>query len=411
MIFESVTQVKIGLCFGVDTIPVGRLAKRDHKIYFEYEPFFIDQGLDISPVKCLLKSGVQSFSPFLFEGLPGVFNDSLPDGWGRLLLDRKMRSLGVMLEQISPLDRLFYVGYTGMGALVYEPDHTEEIAGSINLDTLAIHAEQVLAGEATDVLQELLMLNGSSAGTRPKAIIGVHHNRQDIVHGTHQLPADYQPWLVKFPNVNDGLDAGAIEYVYALMAVDAGLEMGETMLFSAQKGAGYFATRRFDRRDDMRLHSHTTCGLLHSDFRMPSLDYEDLIALTMILTKDIREAEKMYRLAVFNVLSHNRDDHAKNFSFFMDRAGEWKFSPAYDLTFSSGPRGEQSTMVMGQGKNPSISDLVKLGLGAKLPKRTIDDILEQTKAALAKWKALASDHGVSQTNIDMITENIAVAYA
>ncbi|NQY82966.1 MAG: type II toxin-antitoxin system HipA family toxin [Alphaproteobacteria bacterium] len=412
MNFESVTQIKVGLCFGEDTVPVARLAKRDHKIYFEYDPSFIDQELGISPVKCPLRPGVQSFDPFLFEGLPGVFNDNLPDGWGRLLLDRKMQSLGVMPDQISPLDRLAYVGHTGMGALVYEPDHTEEIVGeSINLDTLATHAEQVLVGEASDVLQELLMLNGSSAGARPKAMIGVHQNRQDIVHGTHQLPADYQPWLVKFSNVNDGLDAGAIEYVYALMAVDAGLEMEETMLFPAQKGAGYFATRRFDRRDGMRLHSHTACGLLHSDFRTPSLDYEDLIALTMILTKDIREAEKMYRLAVLNVLSHNRDDHAKNFSFLMDRTGEWKLSPAYDLTFSSGPRGEQSTMVMGQGKNPSISDLVKLGLEAKLLKQTINDILEQTKAALTKWRTLAKEHDVSQTNIDLIAGKITAADA
>ena len=412
MNFASLAQIKIGLCFNEDAIPVGRLAKRNHKIYFEYDPSFIDRGLEISPIKCPVKPGLQSFDPLLLEGLPGVFNDSLPDGWGRLLLDRQMRSRDVMPDPVSPLDRLAYVGHTGMGALVYEPDHAQGIAEkSINLDTLAAHTAQVLAGEASDVLQELLMLNGSSAGARPKAMIGVHHNRRDIVHGAHQLPADYQPWLVKFPNANDNLDAGAMEYVYALMAVDAGLEMEEAMLFPAQKSAGYFATRRFDRRDGMRLHGHTASGLLHCDFRTPSLDYEDLIALTMILTKDIREAEKMYRLAVFNVLSHNRDDHAKNFSFLMGRAGEWKLSPAYDLTFSFGPRGEQSTMVMGQGKNPAISDLVKLGLEAKLPKQTINEILEQAKVALGKWKTLALEHGVSQTNIDLIAGKIAAVDA
>ena len=421
MSFESVYQIKVGLCFGKEKIPVGRLARRDQKIYFEYDASFVNSGVDISPIKCPLKSGVQSFDPFLFEGLPGVFNDSLPDGWGRLLLDRKIRTLGVMPQQLSPLDRLAYVGHAGMGALVYEPDYTDDtlhdyaqaISGKINMDVLAAQAEQVLAGEASDVLQELLILNGSSAGARPKAMIELHNNKRDIVYGTHELsvnyPSGYQPWLVKFPNVHDGGDAGAIEYVYALMAVEAGLVMPDVHLFSAQKGAGYFAVKRFDRNGSKRLHMHTACGLLHSDFRVPALDYEDLIALTMLLTRDVREVEKMYRLAVFNVLSHNRDDHAKNFSFLTDKTGEWNISPAYDLTFSSGPRGEQSTMVMGEGRNPSVADLIKLGMEAKLPKQSVNHIIEQTRAALAQWERLAGIYGVSQLNIHLIKGKIIAA--
>ena len=419
MSFASVSQIKAGLCFGGDRIPVGKLARRDQKIYFEYDASFVNSGVDISPIKCPLKSGVQSFDPFLFEGLPGVFNDSLPDGWGRLLLDRKMRALGVMPQQLSPLDRLAYVGHAGMGALVYEPDYTDDAlhdyaqttSGRIDMDTLAAQAEQVLAGEASDVLQELLILNGSSAGARPKAIIGLDDTRQRVIYGVHQLPVNdqsgYQPWLVKFPNIRDGADAGAIEYVYALMAVEAGLIMPDVHLFPAQKGAGYFAVKRFDRNDNERLHMHTACGLLHSDFRVPALDYEDLIALTMLLTKDIREVEKMYRLAVFNVLSHNRDDHAKNFSFLMNEFGEWKLSPAYDLTFSSGPRGEQSTMVMGEGRNPSVADLIKLGMEAKLPRQSINHIIEQTRAALAQWEGLAGIYGVSQLNVHLIKGKIS----
>ncbi len=407
MNFKPLQQIKVKLCFDDKTLSVGRLAKRDNNIYFEYETSFIECGLDISPIKCPLRAGVQSFDPFLFEGLAGVFNDSLPDGWGRLLLDRKMRSLGIMPEELSVLDRLAHVGHTGMGALVYEPDHTGESSGvHINIDTLAEHAEQVLTGDATDVLGELLSLNGSSAGARPKAMIGLHNNKHNVIHGTHRLTKDYHPWLVKFPNIVDGMDAGAIEYVYALMASDAGLDMPEVHLFPATKGAGYFAVKRFDRHGNKRIHMHTACGLLHSDFRTPSLDYEDLIALTMILTKDVREAEKMYRLAVFNVLSHNRDDHSKNFSFLMDESGEWKISPPYDLTFSSGPRGEQSTMVMGKGNDPSENDLIKLGLEAKLPKQTIHDIIEQTRYALTKWKPLATEYGVSKSNIIMIEGKI-----
>ncbi len=405
--YEPINLIKISLSFDNTVIAVGKMARRERKIYFEYDASFIERDMEVSPIRCPLKPGVQTFDPFLFEGLPGVFNDSLPDGWGRLLLDRNMRLEGIIPNQLSPLDRLAHVGHTGMGALIYEPYHGGNTPpGHINLDTLATHAKQVLEGEATDVLKELLLLNGSSAGARPKAMIGVSHNRKEIVHGIYDLGDGYDPWLVKFPDVNDGLDAGAIEYVYALMAKEAGLQMEDIHLFPSDKGPGFFATRRFDRRDGKRLHSHTACGLLHSDFRTPSLDYEDLIALTMILTRDIREAEKMYRLSVFNVLAHNRDDHAKNFSFLMDHNGDWKLSPAYDLTFSSGPRGEQSSMVMGEGKNPGKADLIRLGLEAKLPRKKIDEAIEKTKSAIGRWRELASTYGVGLDNIEFIASRI-----
>ena len=405
--YESVNEVKVGLNFGDTTIPVGRLAIRDRKIYFEYHSTFIESNLDISPLRLPLKSGVSSFDYNLFEGLPGVFNDSLPDGWGRLLFDRFARSLGILPSDITPLDRLAHVGFNGLGALVYEPDHsTAESSDSINLDKLAEQAREVLDGTSDEVLQDLLALNGSSAGARPKALIGLNNDRKNIIHGIHDLPDGYTPWIVKFSNTQDSADAGAIEYVYALMAKKAGISMPDVHLFSAQKGAGYFAVKRFDRNGKQRFHMHTACGLLHSDFRVPSLDYEDLIALTGALTRDAREIERLYQLAVFNVLAHNRDDHSKNFSFLMDVKGEWKLSPAYDLTFSSGLRGEQSTMVMGEGRNPSVDHLIKLGHEAKLSKARIAEIIDKTQTALASWKVLASEYGISANNIRLTSKHI-----
>jgi serine/threonine-protein kinase HipA len=211
---------------------------------------------------------------------------------------------------------------------------------------------------------------------------------------------------VKFPNTQDGVDAGAIEFAYADMARAAGIDMMATHLFPAKKGAGFFATRRFDREGDKRLHVHTASGLLHADHRIPSLDYEDLIVLTMRLTRDIREAEKMFRLAVFNVLAHNQDDHAKNFTFLMDAAGNWRLSPAYDLTFSSGPGGEQTTMVKGEGKAPGMEHLRKLGADADLPKARIEEIIAQTQDALSKWSALAKAYNVRAANIKLIGERL-----
>ena len=310
----------------------------------------------------------------------------------------------MMFEDFSPLDRLAHIGVKGLGALVYEPHYNdvEYEQNEINLDVLSRHTQEVMDGEASEVLKELINLNGSSAGARPKALIGINETKSRIILGQHTLPDDYEHWMVKFANSTDGTDAGAIEYAYGLMAKEAGVEMMPVHLFEASKGAGYFATKRFDRTGNRRFHMHTASGLLHSDFRTPSLDYEDLITLTGVLTQDIREVEKMYRLAVFNVFSHNRDDHGKNFSFLMDHMGEWKFAPAYDLTFSSGPGGQQSTMVMGEGQSPSIDHLVKLGAEANLKRAKIDEIIEQTRHALHQWENLAINYGVAETNIKLI---------
>ena len=407
MSFTPVNTVNIGIDFGDGPSPIGRLAIRERKIYFEYDRSFIARGLEISPVRLPLQPGLRSFDAGLFEGLPGVFNDSLPDGWGRLLFDRAMRAEGILPEQLSPLDRLVHVGSAGMGALVYEPYMGPEATdGDIDLDRLAGQALDVLDGQADDVLSELIALNGSSAGARPKAMIGYNPANGAMIHGAVPLPDGFEHWLIKFPNTQDGVDAGAIEFAYADMARAAGIDMMATYLFPAKKGAGFFATQRFDREGSKRLHVHTASGLLHADHRIPSLDYEDLIVLTMRLTRDIREAEKMFRLAVFNVLAHNRDDHAKNFTFLMDAAGNWRLSPAYDLTFSSGPGGEQTTMIKGEGKAPSTEHLRKLGADADLSKARIEDIIAQTQDALSKWNMLAKAYNVRAANIKLIGERL-----
>ncbi len=413
MNYSPVSQITASLDFGGDfIIQVGRLASAERgRIYFEYSPIL--RGLKVSPLRLPPKPGLMTFDPMLFEGLPGVFYDSLPDGWGRLLLDRLARSKGIAPSQLTALDRLAHVGHSGMGALVYEPDFSgNRPSDALDIDDLALKTEQVLRGSAEDVLEELVALNGSSAGARPKAMISINLTGSQIIYGeTDKTFKGYVPWLVKFPNTQDGPDAGAIEYVYSLMAKEAGVFMSETRLFPAKNGPGYFTTKRFDRKESegrmTRLHVHTAGGLLHSDFRMPSLDYEDLLALTEIMTRDMREVEKMYRHTVFNIMSHNRDDHAKNFSFVMDFKGEWKLSPAYDITFSSGPGGQQSTTVLGEGKDLSSENLRALGKKANLDNKTIAQIIKSTRdALLGGWNTLARQHNVSRTNIKLIGDAI-----
>jgi len=406
------SEITASLDFGREPVHAGTLAlSAEGRIYFEHAPT-LPRSLEISPLRLPRQPGLITFDPMLFEGLPGVFHDSLPDGWGRLLFYRLARSKGIAPNQLTALDRLAHVGHGGMGTLVYEPDlSSRRFSDALNIDDLALKTQQVLRGSAEYVLEELVALNGSSAGARPKAMVSISPTGSQIIHGaTGKIFRDYAPWLVKFPNTEDGPDAGAIEYVYSLMAREAGVFMSETRLLPAKNGPGYFTTRRFDRKESeggmTRLHVHTAGGLLHSDFRTPSLDYEDLLALTEIMTRDMREVEKMYRHAVFNVMSHNRDDHAKNFSFVMDPGGEWKLSPAYDITFSSGPGGQQSTTVLGEGKDPSSEHLKALGKKANLDDKTIAGIIESTRHALSNWETLARQHRVNKTNIRLVAEAI-----
>ncbi len=362
---------------------MGRLLLKDRTVFFEYDADFVKSGLELSPFKLPLKSGVVSAKEPIFEGLFGIFNDSLPDGWGRWLIDRKLLSLGLAPSHLSPLDRLCLVGTHGMGALSYEP---EQALGSPlfseNLEEIAYEIETTLA-EDDQYLDDLLTLSGSSAGARPKVLLRI----------------EGVDWLIKFRASIDPIDIGPIEYAYHLMAITAGMNVPEAKLFpvkNAKKGLGFFGVKRFDRHAQQRIHMHTIAGLLHADHRTPSLDYAAIMKTTWHLTHNINQCEMQFRNAVFNVLSHNRDDHAKNFSFLMDAQGVWQVSPAYDLTFSAGPAGEHSTMVMGEGKNIKRIHLLKLAEINDINKEKALEIIEQVQHAVSLWPSIAEKVGVTR---------------
>lgn len=381
---------------------VGRLAFKDRKILFEYDSAFLASGIEISPFKLPLKPGVFSPDTAVFDGLFGVFNDSLPDGWGRLLLDRTVEKHGIHRGQLNPLDRLAYVGSHGMGALSYEPElgqHDTDEA-PLALDKLAEESATVLEGENEEIFEELLRLNGSSSGARPKIVAQVSDDKSRIIHGNQELQPGYSHWMIKFPSSQDAREIGAIEYAYSLMAREAGVEMPETHLFRTKKSR-YFGTKRFDRDGDARIHMHSLSGLIHADHRNPSLDYDMLLRVTTALTRNIQEVEKAYALACFNVLAHNRDDHAKNFSFLLNARNEWILAPAYDLVFSYGPGGEQSTLVMGEGRNPGPEELKSLGKQHGL--KNASEIRARVQGAVAKWPTFAEHAGVSRKSSEEIT--------
>ncbi|MBC8555184.1 MAG: type II toxin-antitoxin system HipA family toxin [Candidatus Brocadiales bacterium] len=353
----SVQTIQVFLSTQSPEILVGTLAHKNKKLYFEYDKDFLNTGIELSPYKLPLKAGLHQCDDVVFSGLFGVFADSMPDGWGRLLLDRHLMSQGINQADISPLDRLGYIGAYGVGALTYKPiiKGLEGQSHPIHLDTLAQQSMRILNNDTQQDLRQLLALGGSSAGARPKILVQIGQN-DNIISGVQTLQKGYKNYLIKFPSTLDPKDIGKQEYQYSLMAKAAGVQMPETKLLQGK----YFAVERFDRVNDKRVHIHSVAGLVHSDFRYPSLDYDDLLALTLHITKDVNEQAKLFRLAAFNLFAHNRDDHAKNFSFILDERNQWKLSPAYDLTYSQGPGGEHSTTYLGEGKNPTEQHLIKL---------------------------------------------------
>jgi len=395
-------KIFVSLSLEGNKYEVGELVLSNGKIYFKYRTDYLLNGFNLSPIKLPFTTEIVSADSEPFDGLFGVFNDSLPDGWGRLLLDRSLSAKGINISEITPLDRLAFVGSGGMGALVYEPEiEQEKNTGTIpELDFLAKEMNQVLQGTSSEIIEELFLLGGSSGGARPKIFVGYNPLTGDLVHGTNNIPEGYEDWLIKFPSSSDNPEIASIEYAYHQMALQAGITMSECRLFKGRSGKVYFGTKRFDRENGKRLHIHTASGIMHDNFRTSTMDYGHLMDCAFRLEKHVKAYEKIFRLAAFNVYAHNQDDHSKNFSFLMNGNGEWQFAPAYDLTFFYTGYGFHSTTVAGESQNPGRKDLMKLAdhFGVK----NAGAIIEEVQDAIRRWETIAKEYGVSKMNIQNI---------
>lgn len=377
--------------------PVGRLAEDRGRIYFEYAPKFLATGLNLSPFRLPFTGGLFEHTDRQFGPLPGLFDDSLPDGWGLMLMDRHFRSQGQNPGELSPLDRLSWLGTRTMGALTYHPPSEQACdAGVFGLHELARQSAQVVAGAAVDVLPQLLRAGGSPGGARPKVLVGFNPSTGEIISGADDLAPGFEHWIVKFAAQSDFQDAGAIEYAYSLMAVAAGIDMPPTRLFETAEGDRFFGSKRFDRRHNRRFHIHTFGNLIQSNFRIPTADYADLLKATSILTRNHQEVTRAFRRMVFNVLAHNRDDHVKNFAFILDDAsGDWALTPAYDLICTSGPGGEHTMTLDNEGRSPGRSHMLRLAAQTGVATREATGIIEEVTSALARWEDHAAEAGVS----------------
>ena len=357
-----------------DNRVVGTLAlAANHKVVFQYDDNWLEQGFSISPFSLPLENQVFVPTKDYFDGLFGVFADSLPDHWGRLLLKRLLLAHEQNPDKLTVIDRLAIVGKSGMGALTYYPEQSfSEENDNTDLDELAFQCQKILHTEYSDKLDELYRLGGTSGGARPKIMTTI--NDED--------------WIIKFSAHVDGENAGKMEYDYFCCARKCGITMSETKLFPSEVCEGYFGIKRFDRISDIsgtkRVHMLTAAALLELDFEQPSLDYHSLMKLTKIITRDNKDdVENMFRRMCFNVFAHNRDDHSKNFTYLYDESADsWRLSPAYDLTYSNTYYGEHTTTVDGNGRNPGKKELLAVGTMAGMKKELCMDIITEIKSCV-----------------------------
>lgn len=355
---------------------VGSLVETNNlRVAFEYSESWLSNGFSISPFSLPLEKKVFISKLDPFDGIFGVFADSLPDGWGKLLVDRFMLSKGIDPNQLTNLMRLSIVGNSGMGALSYKPSNgllnDQELQ---NLDVIQKECEKILNDLDSSSLDNLFLYGGSSGGARPKVLTKV----------------DGEDWIIKFKSIYDPKNIGKQEYDYALCAKECGIEIPEVRLFDSDICEGYFGIKRFDRINQSKVHMISVSALLETSHRLPNLDYDLLMKLTMKLTDSFNECLKLYRLMCFNVFAHNRDDHSKNFSFlYLENKRKWTLSPAYDLTYSNSIGGWHATTIAGNGENPSMKDLLEvaknIGITSSLAKEIAEDIKNKTNSMLKEY--------------------------
>lgn len=396
-------ELQVILDTGARREVVGTVAIGEGRTYFEYEAAWQRRGIELAPFKLPVRQGTFQFSTAsLLNGLPGLCADSLPDGWGMLIMDRFFLRKGVRRSEISPLDRLAYLGDDAMGALCYHPadDSGDRTVEAVDIGHAAREAYELYEGRIEQASSLLAKIGGSPGGARPKALVGISDCGTRFVSGIDSLPDGYSHWLVKFTAPKAGSDRpfgiheGVLEYLYLQAASDAGITVPEFRLITDEVGLRHIAVRRFDRPGgNRRIHMATAYGLLHASHQMPSLDYDQLLTLAWSLARDIGQVREQFRRAAFNLFALNRDDHSKNHGYLMDDSGAWRLSPAYDLTYSEGPGGEHWTAYQGEGRNPSVAQLRGLASAASIEERHCEDDIRQVRAALErlpqefkKWK-------------------------
>lgn len=412
---------------------VSWLEERGYAV-FEYEPAFLQKGLDIAPLHMSLDQARQGDGIFAFpalnkttfHGLPGLLADALPDKFGNSIIDAWLARQGRDAVGFSPVERLCYTGKRAMGALEFAPATLDRYDRAVPVEIgelvgLAQHVMRERKGLAAHLgasepenaaaILDILRVGTSAGGARPKAVIALDAQGH-VLSGQAEAPPGYDYWILKFDGVTDlelgePRGYGRIEYAYHRMAQAAGIEMSECRLLE-ENGRAHFMTKRFDRVDGNKLHLQSLCGLAHYDFNQAgAYSYEQSFTVMRRLRLSKAEAIQHYRRMVFNIIARNQDDHTKNLAFLMGADGKWRLSPAFDVIYSHNPHGKWTNQhqmsVNGKRDHFTLDDLITVGESISLPKpqALIDEVMQ----AVARWPEFAAQAGVNPTQIEEIARH------
>lgn len=411
---------------------IGAVSDEKGDVEFSYNPEFVGQGIELSPLAMPVNNVVYNFSELRdikpYFGLPGMLADSLPDSYGNLMIQEYLGRYGNGRTSLSPVEKLCYTGERGMGALEYKPIIEEaRKCENINLSELTKLAEKILTKrkdlhitENENAMKQLLQVGSSAGGARAKALIAWNEETGEIRSGQINAGKGYGYWLLKFDRMTnntdkeikpDDIDSTRIEYAYYKMATDSGIDMAESRLYK-DGDCAHFITRRFDRYGEgKKLHMISLCGMNHMNFRDRHVyDYSNIADVVDRAGLGKQAIEKIFQRMVFNDLTYNFDDHVKNTSFLMNQKGEWSLSPAYDVTYVYDKEGRftnsHQILINGKDFNVTKRDYFLCGKRMGLTDAKMNNIVERTIEAVKGFEGYAYESGVREERINHIKELI-----
>jgi serine/threonine-protein kinase HipA len=384
---------------------------------FEFEPSFLKNNWNLAPLKMPIEQANKRIFKFselrdikTFRGLPGLLADVLPDKYGNSLINTWLTRNGRASDSLNPVETLCFIGQRGMGALEFEPvtQKTTSSASKIEISSLVEIAEKILSGRKNfsasikaneeKALLDILKIGTSAGGARAKAVIAYNPKTNEVKSGQADAPKGFTHWLIKFDGVTDkqfGASSGygRVEMAYYLMAKDVGIDMTECKLLE-ENGRAHFMTKRFDRENGKeKLHVQSFCAMQHYDFNEVNLySYEQLFETMRMLSLPYPQAEQLYRRMVFNVMARNCDDHTKNFMFIMDKTGQWRLSPAYDVCHAYRPGSEwvsqHALSINGKRNNITKTDLLDVAKQMNIKKA--ETIIKNVSEVVSNWNQYAN---------------------
>lgn len=398
---------------------------------FQYLPEFVDSDIQIAPLTMPLQEAPYQFPAIAretFHGLPGLLADSLPDKYGNRLIDAWLASQGRSPRSMNPVERLCYTGSRGMGALEFKPTikdapsktHKVEIKALVDLANRVLDERISLGGKFAGLddqraIEDILRVGTSAGGARAKAVLAWNAKTGEFRSGQAPVSKGFSHWIMKFDGIHGNRDKeladpqgfGRIEYAYSLMAKDAGVLMEECRLHE-EGGRAHFMTRRFDRTDKgTKLHMQSLGAMRHFDYNQAGVyAYEQAIETIQLLSLPVEDTEQQVRRTYFNILARNHDDHVKNIAFLMDKQGQWRLSPAFDVAYSYNPSGDWTSRhqmsLNGKRDNFQNEDLITFAKAAGLKKAKATTLLREVAESIVNWRRYAAQAEVSQHDIKRI---------